>query len=126
MKEDIYIVNMVKFKDIAYNTPLLIEVDTKTRQLVDTKTRPLVEAKAVCYKYKCRYDKKEEWVLICGRLERVIEKSKKDEDGIVYIFSHAKAGIYKGVDEIDYFAKDVRYESLTKEEYMDKIRIYEE
>lgn len=95
------------FADIAYNTPLLIEVNVDSGICIQGRY-------GVVYLYSCKYNGKTEYIQFGYRVHNMIEQQNRKT---VYLFTHAKAGIYDGVDRASYFRNIVKHDFLTKKEF---------
>lgn len=101
-----------RFTTLAYNTPFLIEIDkTSCRELSRRE-----------YLYKCKFNGVEQDVLFTAAMRERVENNKEDT---LYLFSHAKCGVYDGsIPRLEYFKYTIVYNFVSKKEFDSLVKEY--
>lgn len=102
---------IINFTEIAYNAPILIQIDMSSVRQVQI---CIDGVEYTNYVMQCKYHGIDEEISFGkGMYSRLVNVGQD----MVYLFSHSKTGCYSGVPRYEYFKNEVCYDFVTKEEF---------
>lgn len=114
---------VVMFTDIAYNRPCCIAINVGKG--AEEVKRDMSFGVCVSYVFEAVHNGSIIKLKVSDSRKEKIEELGCDEEGMLYLFFHAKGGVYRGdVDRIAYFRKIMRCDKLTAKEYLYKVAEY--
>lgn len=106
------------FEDIAYNTPVLMEIDMTSAKCVPRQFRG---QEFIEYAVNCKYHNVEEQVLFTRKMyERLVAEKRVK----LFLYSHAKGDRYSSVPRREYFKNEVQYDFVTEEKFRELRKEY--
>lgn len=95
-----------KFSDIAYNKPILMQIDTASGKYFEVNGMKFL----ICL---CRFEGKEDYVAFPS----VVHSHFDECVGTTYLYSHSKSKEYMSTSKTEYFTKEAVYDIVSKEKF---------